>query len=81
MGYFSYVYVCILVQNLRDSTGSKEGNVLFNDALSTFYLWLYGVRHMVKDHSEREREKERGGGGEPATTTLADPRAMPTYNL
>ena len=23
----------------------KEGNVLFNDALNTFYLQLYGVRH------------------------------------
>ena len=23
----------------------KEGNVLFNDALNTFYLRLYGVRH------------------------------------
>ena len=33
----------------------KEGNVLFNDALNTFYLWLYGVRHIVKDHSEGER--------------------------
>ena len=32
--------------------GRKEGNVLFNDALNTFYLRLYGVRHMVKD-SER----------------------------
>ena len=32
-----------------------EGNVLFNDALNTFYLWLYGVRHMVKDHSDSER--------------------------
>ena len=28
------------------------GNVLFNDVLNTFYLWLYGVRHMVKDHSD-----------------------------
>ena len=28
----------------------NEGNVLFNDALNTFYLRLYGVRHMVKDH-------------------------------
>ena len=28
----------------------KEGNILFNDALNTFYLWLYGIRHMVKDH-------------------------------
>ena len=27
------------------------GNVLYNDALNTFYLRLYGVRHMVKDHS------------------------------
>ena len=33
----------------------KEGNVLFNDALNTFYLWLYGVRHMVKDHSDSEK--------------------------
>ena len=30
---------------------------LFNDALNTFYLQLYGVRHMVKDHSDSEREK------------------------
>ena len=34
----------------------KEGrSVLFNDALNTFYLWLYGVGHMVKDHSDSER--------------------------
>ena len=32
----------------------KEGNVLFNDALNTFYLRLYGVGHMVKDHSDSE---------------------------
>ena len=29
----------------------KEGNLLFNDALNT----LYGVRHMVKYHSDSER--------------------------
>ena len=34
----------------------KEGNVLFNDALNTFYLRLYGVRHMVKDYTDSERE-------------------------
>ena len=34
---------------------SRERNVLFNDALNTFYLRLYGVRHMVKDHSDSER--------------------------
>ena len=33
----------------------KEGNVLFNDALNTFYLWLYDVRHMVKGHLDSER--------------------------
>ena len=33
----------------------KEGNVLFNNALNTFYLRLYGVRHMVKNHSDSER--------------------------
>ena len=35
--------------------GRQEGNVLFNDTLNTFYLRLYGVKHMVKDHSESER--------------------------
>ena len=35
--------------------GRKEGNVLFNDALNTFYLRLDGVGHnMVKDHSYSE---------------------------
>ena len=33
----------------------RERNVLFNDALNTFYLWLYGVRLMVKDHSDSEK--------------------------
>ena len=35
--------------------GRKEGNVLFNDALNTFYLRLYGVRHIVKDHSDSKK--------------------------
>ena len=38
------------------STGRKEGNVLFNDSLNTFYLQLYGVGHMVKYHSDSERK-------------------------
>ena len=37
----------------------KEGNVLLNDALNTFYLRLYGVRHIVKDHSDSERNEGR----------------------
>ena len=38
-----------------DNLLTKEGNVLFNDTLNTFYLWLYSVGHMVKDHSDSER--------------------------
>ena len=38
------------------NTLKKEGNVLFNDALNTFYLWLYGIRHiMVKDHPDSKK--------------------------
>ena len=49
------MYVCMCVCVLR-----KEGNDLFNDALNTFYLRLYGVRHIKDDlDSERERERER----------------------
>ena len=35
----------------------KEGRkcFIYNDALNTFYLRSYGVRHMVKDHSDSER--------------------------
>ena len=40
----------ILVSELR-----KEENVLFNDALITFYLRLYGIGHIVNDHSDSER--------------------------
>ena len=35
----------------------KEGNVLFNDALNTFYLQLYSIRHMIKDHSDKQEWK------------------------
>ena len=44
-----------------EHVGRKEGNVLINDALNTFYLGLYGVRHMVKYHSYSKRK--------PAATT------------
>ena len=30
----------------------KEGIILFNNTLNTFYLRLYGVRYMVNDHSD-----------------------------
>ena len=43
-----------MVKDNSDS-GRKEENVLSNDALNTFYLRLYGVRHMVKNHSDSEK--------------------------
>ena len=47
---------CILAVSMSSLyPGRKEGNVLFNDALNTFYLLLYGLRHIVKDHSDSER--------------------------
>ena len=38
-------------KNLQTVEERKEGNVLFNDALSTFYLRLSCNGYMVKDHS------------------------------
>ena len=37
------------------NTMKDERNILFNDALNTFYLWLYSIGHMVKDLSDSER--------------------------
>ena len=36
--------------------GRKE-MFLFKDALNTFYLRLYGIRHMEMDHSVRGRKE------------------------
>ena len=44
-----------MVKDHSDSERDRESNVLFNDALNTFYLRLYGVRHMVKDLSDSEK--------------------------
>ena len=44
--------------------GRMEGNVLFNDTLNTFYLRLYGIRHiMVKgigvgSHNSKQKHFE-----------------------
>ena len=40
---------------LHYADGERDNFYLFNDALNTFYLRLYGVRHMVKDHSDTEK--------------------------
>ena len=52
---WSFVYVWHQI-TINKMFWRKEGNVFFNDALNTFYLRLYGIRHMVKDHSHSERE-------------------------
>ena len=55
---FGWYWVHISVPAQTQSRFLKaqwEGNVLFNDALNTFYLRLHDVRHMVKDHSDSER--------------------------
>ena len=38
--------------------GRQEGNVLFNDAFNIFYLRLYGVRYVVKDHTDSKRVRK-----------------------
>ena len=48
LGVQRYGQNCIVISE-------RERNVLFNDALNTFYLRLYGVRHTVKDHSDSEK--------------------------
>ena len=40
------VVVVVVVVVVMVVVGRKEGNVLFNDALNTFYLRLYGVRRL-----------------------------------
>ena len=45
----------IFIYEYNSVDTERERNVLFNGALNTFYLRLYGVRHMVKDHSDSEK--------------------------
>ena len=40
---------------VSDFIARKEGHFLFNDALSTFYIRLYGGVYMIKDHSYSEK--------------------------
>ena len=59
---FCYIFQFVLLsvgdrekQRERERERERERSGLFNDALNTFYLRLYGVRHMVKDHSDSEK--------------------------
>ena len=44
--YFIYTKITALVLLKKE-----EGNVLFNDALNTFYLWLYGIIHIAREET------------------------------
>ena len=41
---------------MLNPTGRKVRNILFNDALNTFYLLFYSIGHIVKVHSDSEGE-------------------------
>ena len=45
--FYLYVYLASENMVMEHSDNRKEGNILFNDTLNTFYLQLYGIRHMV----------------------------------
>ena len=51
--------LCIVISGLGYKNNGflrrKKKVILFNDAINTFYLRLYGVGHMVKDHSDSKR--------------------------
>ena len=47
------IQLIFILLNNTTRRKKKEGNVISNDALNTFYLWLYGFRHM--DHSDNKR--------------------------
>ena len=58
--YTSYV-VLVKTRNVKlgvkssENQARKKGNVLFNDALNIFCLWLNGDGHVVKDYSDGHR--------------------------
>ena len=45
------MYVCMYTLNVVANL-CKEGNILINDTLNTFYLRLSSDIHMLKDHSD-----------------------------
>ena len=51
---YSIVLLNIVLYVVQCRADRKEGNVLFNDVLNTLYLRLYGVGHIVKDHSDSD---------------------------
>ena len=63
---YIYIYIFVLFSSIFPEIKTRvlnwEGRkelFLFNDTLNTLYLRLDGVGHMVKDHSDSEREETR----------------------
>ena len=48
----NFAHIMIVVNDTKRKEGRK---CLFNNTLNTFYIQLYGVGHMVKDHSDSEK--------------------------
>ena len=50
--FFLHIFILLLLSSsfffFWSFNYRKDGNILFNNALNTFYLWLYGIEHMVK---------------------------------
>ena len=55
MCFYRFIQPVQLINGIYGKGTERERNVLFNDTLNTFYLRLYGVRYMVKDHSDSEK--------------------------
>ena len=47
----------LLPLNVTTSIADPGRKYLFNDTLNRCYLWLYGVKLIVKDHPDCKREK------------------------
>ena len=52
--HFIFSYVAL---KYHSDSERKEVNVLFNDALNTFYFQLCGTEDVVKYHSDSERKE------------------------
>ena len=57
MTYLCFLFNAVLksIKYPQSWTDGRKTFFLFIDALNTFYLWLYDVGHMTKDHSDSDR--------------------------
>ena len=56
-------FMAVWWQTIQIVRGKERRKMFYLTTHSThFYLWLYGIRHMVKDHSDSERKERRKEG-------------------